>query len=62
MRSESLRRRASLVGEDIECHRGRLAGDRETLQVVVDTIDAFADAGWPEWIELVLTMDGIYHD
>ncbi len=51
-----------MVGEDIECHRGRLAGDRETLQVVVDTIDALADAGWPEWIDLVLTMDGFYHD
>jgi hypothetical protein len=53
---------ASLVREYVERHRGLLTGDRDALQVVMDTIDAFADAGWPEWIDLVFTMDGIYRD
>ncbi len=48
--------------EYVERHQALLTADRGALQVVMDTVDAFADAGWPDWIDLAFTIDSIYRD
>lgn len=53
---------ASLVREYVERHQALLTADRGALKVVMDTVDAFADAGWPDWIDLAFTIDSIYRD
>ena len=53
---------AEVVREYIEHYRGLLTADRAALRIIMDTIDTFADVGWPEWIDLVFTIDSIYRD
>ena len=53
---------AKVVREYIEHYRGLLTADRAALRIIMDTIDTFADIGWPEWTDLVFTIDSIYRD
>lgn len=44
----------------IDGHRGLLESDRECLAAVMDVVDAFVDAGWPRWIDVIFKLDQIY--
>jgi len=41
-------------------HRGLLQGDPDCLRSVMNIIDAFVDAGWPHWIDVIFELDSIY--
>jgi hypothetical protein len=43
-------------------HRGLLEADRDCLAAVMDVVDAFVDAGWPGWIDVVFELDHIYRE
>jgi hypothetical protein len=44
----------------IDGHRGLLESDRACLAGVMDIVDSFVDAGWPQWIDVIFKLDNIY--
>ncbi len=50
----------NIVKRYVRSYRGLLETDRECLAAVMDVVDAYVDAGWPQWIEVVTELDSIY--
>lgn len=48
--------------EYVANHRGLLEAQGDSLKSVMDIIDMFVDAGWPQWIDIVFDLDRIYRD
>jgi hypothetical protein len=44
----------------IDEHRGLLEADPTALAELMDIVDAYVDAGWPRWIDVVFKLDAIY--
>jgi hypothetical protein len=43
-------------------NRGLLSSDPTALSTLMDIVDAFVDAGWPEWIDVILELDLVYRE
>lgn len=43
-------------------HRALLEANRDALTRVMDVTDAFAAAGWPQWIDVAFELDAIYRE
>ena len=43
-------------------HRALLESNREALAGLMDVVDAFAAAGWPQWIDVAFELDAIYRE
>jgi hypothetical protein len=44
----------------VDEHRDLLEEDPAALSCIMDVVDAFVDAGWPRWIDVVFKLDTIY--
>ncbi|MDP9025438.1 MAG: hypothetical protein M3N13_08700, partial [Candidatus Eremiobacteraeota bacterium] len=43
-------------------YRELLVNDQEAFSVAMNVVDAFADVGWPEWIDIAIALDALYHE
>jgi hypothetical protein len=43
-------------------HRGLLSTDPAALSGIMDIVDVFVDAGWPQWIDVFFELDRIYRE
>jgi len=43
-------------------HRGLLSTDLAALSGIMDIVDVFVDAGWPQWIDVFFELDRIYRE
>lgn len=41
-------------------HRGLLESDEQCLSALMDVVDAYIDAGWPDWLDVINELDNIY--
>lgn len=44
----------------IRGYRGLLSMELSALSQIMDIVDLFVDAGWPQWIEVFFELDRIY--
>ncbi len=43
-------------------HRNVLESDQRALSGFMDVLDGFAEAGWPQWIDVALELDALYRE
>jgi len=43
-------------------HRGLLATNPSALSGIMDIVDLFVDAGWPQWIDVFYELDRVYRE
>jgi hypothetical protein len=46
----------------IRQHRALLESNRDALAGLMDVVDAFAEAGWPQWIDVAFELDALYQE